>query len=98
MIGEHDELDARMTTFAQTFPSLWEAPGTVRWNANTLDHWAANTPLSPGELWTVRFVLAVWDASHPWQCGRFDVMEALRVWDPKHRAAFLAWANDPWWP
>jgi hypothetical protein len=39
-----------------------------------------------------------WDPSTEWEAGRFDVMEALRVWDLKHRAAFLEWAKDPWWP
>jgi hypothetical protein len=29
--------------------------------------------------------------------GVFLVMDALSVWDREHRAAFLAWAADPWW-
>lgn len=28
----------------------------------------------------------------------FNVAEAMMRWDPKHRAAFQAWASDPWWP
>lgn len=28
----------------------------------------------------------------------FNVTEAFGAWDKAHRAAFLAWASDPWWP
>ena len=34
----------------------------------------------------------------PWENGPFDVIEALKCWDVRHREAFLAWARDPWWP
>ena len=30
--------------------------------------------------------------------GRFDLMEAVRIWDDDHRRVFLAWAEAPWWP
>lgn len=30
--------------------------------------------------------------------GKFDVFEALRIWDDDHRTAFLAWAKNPVWP
>jgi hypothetical protein len=87
-----------MTAFVRTFPCVRNAPGISTWDANLLDAWAAETPLSNGELLTARFLLAVWDPSQSWRCGAFDVMAALRVWDREHRAAFLAWATDPWWP
>ena len=45
------------------------------WDANTLDRWAAETPVSHGELLTARFLLAVWDPGNDWRCGRFDVMD-----------------------
>jgi hypothetical protein len=98
MTAEHLQLEERMAAFARTFPSMTKASGVKLWEANTLDRWAAATPISPGELVTARFLLAVWDPEQPWQCGRFDLMEALQVWDEKHRAAFVAWAEDPWWP
>lgn len=91
-------LEAKMTAFARTFPSMMDAPGVPLWDADTLDRWAAETPLSHGERVTARFLLAVWDPGPSWLCGRFDVMEALRIWDDEHRAAFVAWAEDPWWP
>jgi hypothetical protein len=34
----------------------------------------------------------------PWRCGPFDIIDALSTWDGVHRAAFVAWARDPWWP
>ena len=27
----------------------------------------------------------------------YDIMEALGCWDNEHRAAFVAWAAEPWW-
>lgn len=35
---------------------------------------------------------------HPWKVRPFDAVEALATWDDDHREAFLAWAQDPWWP
>ena len=82
-----------------TFPSLrWRAALELsKWNALRFDTWAADSGLSHGERVTAQFVLAVWDPNHDWRCGRFSVMEALRLWDDGNRAAFLAWAADPWW-
>ncbi len=88
----------KMAVFARTFPCLTKAAGVKPWDANTLDQWALDALVSHGELVTAQFLLAVWDPANTWRCGRFDVMEALRVWDTAHLAAFLAWANDPWWP
>lgn len=98
MTARPTNLNAKMTRFARTFPSLRGMPGVTLWDAPTLDRWAAETPISEGELETARFVLAVWDPGHPWQCGRFDLMEAMKVWDQPHRAAFVSWAEDPWFP
>lgn len=97
MTAESLALEAKMAAFARSFHAIRNAPGVPLWDADTLDRWAAETPLSHGELVTARFVLAVWDPNHQWRCGRFYLMEALRIWDDNHRAAFLAWAKDPWW-
>lgn len=90
------DLAERMTLLAYTFPSMRGAPGTHPWEPAELNRWAAGSA-SRGEQQTARFLLAVWDDGTDWEAGRFDVMEALRVWDLKHRTAFLAWASDPWW-
>jgi hypothetical protein len=90
--------EAKMSEFARTFPSMAAAEGVSLWDAQTFDRWARDSFLSDGELATARLLLAVWDPATVWQCGPFNVMEALKIWDPAHRAAFLAWAIDPWWP
>jgi hypothetical protein len=97
MTAEHLRIEEKMAALARTFPGVAKASGVKLWDANLFDRWAAETPVSPGELATARFLLAVWDPGHPWRCGRFDLMEALKLWDDRHRAAFLAWAGDPWW-
>ena len=94
---EERALRARMTAFALTFHSMRYALGVEPWDAVELDTWA-NGPRSHGERVAAQFLLAVWDPSTDWQCGRFDLMEALRIWDESHHKAFLAWARDPWWP
>jgi hypothetical protein len=33
-----------------------------------------------------------------WKCGLFDIVNAMGTWDVPHRAAFAAWAREPWWP
>lgn len=54
------------------------------------------------------FVLSVWGgAGEDWNQwlsrgdgptgGKFCLHRALGNWDAKHRAAFVAWASDPWW-
>ena len=45
----------------------------------------------------VKFLLATWNPNEQWESGRFDVMEALGVWDAEHHRAFLEWAVAPWW-
>ena len=87
----------KMSELARSFPCLRNAPGIDPWDAQVLDRWAAGS-VSHGEQVTARFLLAVWDASAEWQSGRFDLMEALHVWEPSHRLPFLEWADDPWWP
>jgi hypothetical protein len=49
-----------------------------------------------GALCSLRFLVSVWN---PYENGqKFDMHEALGVWDSAHRAAFLAWVKEPWWP
>jgi hypothetical protein len=88
----------KMSKLALNFPSLARADGVNPWDADAIDRWAAETPLSLGELVTARFLLAVWNPGYNWRCGPFNLMEALRIWDEEHHKAFLAWAVVPWWP
>ena len=82
---------------AATFPCLVGAPEIVSWQPLKLDEWAASGKPSHGEIVSARFLLAVWNPDEAWQSGRFDLMEALSVWDTNHHQAFLEWAREPWW-
>ncbi len=96
-LTEEEALRARMTAFALTFHSMHYASGVEPWDAVELETWASG-PRSHGERVTAQFLLNVWDPSTEWRCGRFDLMEALRIWDAEHHKAFLRWVTDPWWP
>lgn len=92
--------DQRMTALALSFPALEDVPGVSPWNAtlfvNSIGH------LSSGGLHAARFVLSVWNCNHEWtdrdgwNPGPFSLVRALNCWDGDHRAAFQAWAADPW--
>ena len=101
MAPESETPKERMRRFLRSFPALKHAPGVEPFDPLKLDAWAAG-PCSHGERCTAQFVLNVWTHSsvtdEMWSCGPFDVLEALAVWDEPQRAAFLAWARDPWWP
>jgi hypothetical protein len=87
----------RMTELALRFPSMRGAPGVNPWDPEKLVYWGAGGA-SSGERRTARFLLTVWNRYAEWEIGRFDIFEALNVWDLPHREAFLLWAADPWWP
>lgn len=97
MDNDSNEPENRIHLLAWKFPCLRHAPGVEPWNADRLDDWAASGGPSHGEKCSARFVLAVWNPNHEWQVGRFDLMEALRIWDEDSHKAFIAWARDPWW-
>ncbi|AWM39168.1 hypothetical protein GobsT_25480 [Gemmata obscuriglobus] len=88
MTGEHLSLEEKMTAFAQTFPSMTDAMGVAPWDAGAFDRWADETPISHGERITAQFLLAVWDSGNTWKCGRFDVVQALRLWGPSTEPHF----------
>lgn len=91
---DDEELRERMTELARTFPYLGRAWGEAPLQPDELNRWAASI-VSTGERATASFILSVWDASTDWEAGRFNVMEALRVWPLDYRAAFLNWASEP---
>ncbi len=86
----------RMLALAMSFPSYRDkiAGETVSypgWDAPRVLCWVEEA--SSVERRVYRFLLFVWDASE----NHFDLRDALLVWDAEHRAAFLAWAQEPWW-
>ena len=74
------------------FPALNNAPGVAPWNPNQLDIWAAESAADANAVHSARFLLNLWMPTREWQCGRFDVSEAIQSWDRTHRRAFLDWA------
>ena len=88
----------RMEALLQSFPTLRAADGVAPWNPARFQRWVRSSAPGHGAHCAGRFVLSVWNPSTRWKCGRFEPHEALGVWDPEHRAAFVAWARAPWWP
>jgi hypothetical protein len=87
----------RIESLALNFPCLRDAPGAAPWDADKLDEWVASGVPSHGEKCTARFLLAIWNPDYEWKSPKFDLMDALSVWDSAHHAAFLEWARKPWW-
>lgn len=104
----------RMSLLALSFPILRRdaESAVVPWDAEALDRWACSGGATSGSLLAARFVLSVWDPETEWECMRdhnhnrsgmsrhvgFQLHRALGVWDNEQRAAFVAWAREPWWP
>ncbi len=74
---------------AARFPGLENAAGVWPWNPNRLDIWAAEEASDATAVHAARLVLYIWNRNMDWQCGRFDMMEALDAWDQRHRKPFL---------
>jgi len=82
---------------AQSFPGLWNAPGVSPWDTVALDEWAASGGPSHGERCAAQPLLVVWNPDEPWRSGKFNLTEALRVFDAQHHRSLIKWALKPWW-
>jgi hypothetical protein len=101
-------LREQMVLLARSFPTLQECPSLEDGKGDRalapgiypegLDKWACGPAPGHGARCAAQFILAVFNTSRKWKCGRFDLMEAMGCWDAEHRAAFVAWAKEPWWP
>jgi hypothetical protein len=102
---------SRMSRLCQSFPSLRDQPGTQPWDQHAFARWAGGPARTSGSGAAAAFVLAVWNGggvhqgvdrlwfdSGKFRVGQFDAIHALSVWDEPHRAAFIAWCRDPFWP
>jgi hypothetical protein len=83
--------------WALLFPTVKAAFGSTLFQPIDLDSWATSQP-SDGALHAAKFLLALWNNQQVWDCGKFDVTDAMSIWDAEHRAAFVVWAEQPWWP
>lgn len=101
----------QMSRLAASFPRLNGAPGSRPWNQDLFLKWLCSTGLSHGELLAARFVLGVWNASTDWaelareeghpfpeNAARFDLHEAMGIWDRTYVNAMLQWIELPFWP
>jgi hypothetical protein len=88
----------RMAALATTFPGLAQADGVFPWEAEHFERWLRSGAPGHGAKYAGQFVLSVWNPYTEWKSGRFDLHEALGIWDNPHRAAFVAWVRSPWWP
>ena len=101
-----------MTRLATSFPTLRSAPGVSPWDSNEFLAYAVSGVLCHGEVLAAKFVLGVWNCSADWEklaqekklikpgehFSRFDLFEAMNVWDQEHIAAALAWIELPFFP
>lgn len=92
---------------ARSFPSL---ANMEKWDVSALLRYMPTA--SHGERLAAQFVLGVWNWDADWwkvarsagikgsksTFARFDLMEAMGVWDPEHIAAAMAWMRRPFWP
>jgi len=89
----------RIVELARSFHTLRRADGLEPWNADKFARWAGFN-VSDYSRQAAAFVLMVWNRHHPWKFGkflaRFDLAEALLIWDQDMRAAWQDWAADPW--
>ena len=105
--------EERMKRLCASFPTLRGAAGTAPWNADKFVIWACGPEPGSGAQHAARFVLTVWNSSTDWaevagelgvgaaaaaDLGPFNVVKAIGTWDASHRAAFVAWAQLPFWP
>jgi hypothetical protein len=86
--------DARWQSLVDQFNL--KKPGVDPWDAVQLSQ--SFKGASHGERCSISFLLNVWSPSEEWDCGKFDLIDAMGVWDDDQLAAFKIWFNNPWWP
>jgi len=85
----------RLLQLAETFPTLAKRePASVA----ELARIARDPNVGRGARAAARFVWSVWDGTTmaPPDLA-FNLREAWGAWDSAHRAAWQAWASNPWW-
>lgn len=84
----------------QDAPVWTDMPGKSEVDLRALDAWAhaMDPERSDGVAFAASFLLNCFSSYEKWKCGKFDMFEAMRQWDARHQAAFLAWVCEPWRP
>ncbi len=109
----HVDTRAAMTILARSFPVLArDAEGIDPWDVDRFLAWLCGPAPSSGAIHSGRFVLSVWNPSTNWsevareggiegadeRLRRFDLFDAVGVWDDAHRLACMIWIEAPFWP
>lgn len=85
-----------------SFPSLEKneraRSAIISGNLRELEQLGRSAESGNGVKHAIRFALSIWNSGFDWECGRFDLIAALKAWDDAHRAAMREWLADPWWP
>ncbi len=63
--------------------------GAQPFDGPTLDE--SHIGASHGERVSIAFLLNVWNPDGEWKIGKFDVMDALGIWDADKRSWFYDW-------
>jgi hypothetical protein len=95
----------------KSFPSMKVVLGGRPWSANEVLRWVCSVGGSHGEVLTARFLLGVWNQQADWvaearelrlpspeAARRFDLLEAVAVWDVAHLTALRLWLAAPCFP
>lgn len=82
----------RITRLRDSFPSLLDHFDGQAWDTEALSDWKNGPYASSGGAHAAAFVLHVWNHYR----FAFDLGGAMDHWDGAHRAAWQAWAADPW--
>jgi hypothetical protein len=94
--------EERYRDLVRSFHTLATAPGVTgrgdELDLLTLDAWAASPMCGNGAREAAAFVLNLWDSRRAWAVGAFNVFHAIGAWDDKQRAAWQAWAANPFRP
>lgn len=78
------------------FSALVGMPGVCPFDAEALLAWARNARRSQNERDCAAFLLHVTDRRRDWGL-EFDVVRVMASWAEDERAAFVEWAQHPWW-
>jgi hypothetical protein len=103
-------MSKRYVRIVRSFHTLANAPGVSdsEIDLDLLDRWASGDPNAytatrgpfPGDGCknAARFALNLWDSVRVWRSGSFNIFHAIMTWDDSQRAAWQAWAAEPWRP
>jgi len=83
--------DERLAALAEQFPTLHGANGLKPFRADMLLEYA-NKNGGSGMRHAAAFIANIYNHKNGFNLGA-----AVSTWDAEHRAAFAAWAVDPFW-